>query len=99
MVKLVRLKLAGVPILYRLDGILWLHRRRWPGLRTFLTNEIRNASMKLIHGFIADHIVYQSNFVKRWWHRAGWRRRQAHSVIRNGVDGNDFRPPWRQYGE
>jgi glycosyltransferase involved in cell wall biosynthesis len=90
--RLLRLKLSGVPILYRLDGILWMHRKQWPGLKKFITNELRNTLMKFTHGFIADHVVYQSNFVRRWWTKAGWRSPVAESVISNGVDLKAFCP-------
>src|SRR5690606_16644735 len=33
----------------------------------------------------ADQVIYQSNFVKEWWHHSGWRKRQNEVIIYNGV--------------
>jgi glycosyltransferase involved in cell wall biosynthesis len=84
------LKRKGVPIIHRLDGIAWLHRRRWSGLRSFVTHEIRNLTIKLIHAYLADVVVYQSEFVRRWWEHSGWRRNVNCAVIHNGVDVDVF---------
>ena len=86
------LKVIGVPVLYRLDGILWIHRKRWPGIWGFAVNEVRNALMKFTHAFIADYVVYQSEFVSTWWSRSGWRAPPQATVVRNGVDLEFFRP-------
>jgi glycosyltransferase involved in cell wall biosynthesis len=97
--RLLRLKRSGVPILFRLDGILWMHRKQWPGLRKFLLNEVRNAMMKFTHGFIADHVIYQSEFVRRWWDESGWRRPKCASVIGNGVNLEEFCPAAASAGQ
>jgi glycosyltransferase involved in cell wall biosynthesis len=90
--RLLSLKLRGVPILLRLDGILWMHRKKWPGLKKFFANELRNAMIKFTHAFVADHVVYQSDFVRGWWEGAGWRKPESAGVIRNGVDLREFSP-------
>ncbi len=82
---LFRMKFKGVPILYRLDGISWLHRKKKVGIKNFLLAEYRNFMCKLIHGFIADKIVYQSVFVQKWWDHSGYRKRHNTSIIYNGV--------------
>lgn len=89
---LLKMKLRRVPIIYRLDGISWLHRRKKVSIVAYLLAEYRNFNNKLIHAFFADHVVYQSLFVKHWWERQGWRRRILCSVIHNGVDLEVFRP-------
>lgn len=87
---LLRMKLKGVPIIHRLDGLAWLHRQRdW---KTFLYGQWGNFLFKFIHAFLATHVVYQSQFVKRWWDRSGWRKPKASSIIYNGVDLKHFRP-------
>lgn len=80
-----KMKLKGVPILYRLDGISWLHRKKKVGVKNFLLTESRNWLNKLIHAFFADLIVYQSQFVKDWWDREGLRKRINTSIIYNGI--------------
>lgn len=82
---LLRMKMRGVPVLYRLDGISWLHRKKKVGIKHFLVAEYRNVLGKIIHAFIADKIVYQSNFVQNWWHKSGYRKRENTSIIYNGV--------------
>jgi glycosyltransferase involved in cell wall biosynthesis len=82
---LIRMKLKGVPILYRLDGISWLHRKKKVGLKTFLLAEFRNFLSKIIHAFIADAIVYQSFFVENWWNRSGISKRKNTCIIYNGL--------------
>ena len=82
---LLLMKLKGVPIVYRLDGIGWLHRKKKVGLKKFLLSESQNWGSKFIHAFLADKIVYQSRFVEYWWNRKGWRKRKNISVIYNGI--------------
>jgi len=93
---LLTMKIRGVPIIYRLDGIGWLHRRKKVGFIAYLLAEYRNLNNKLLHAFFADHVVYQSLFVKEWWEKKGWRRRTRWSVIHNGVDVEIFKPHHRQ---
>lgn len=87
---LIKMRQAGVPVIYRLDGISWIHRKKNVGLVKFLKAEYRNLSNKFIHAFLADHIIYQSEFVKKWWEKSGWKKRENFTVVRNGVDLNKF---------
>lgn len=82
---LLHMKRKGIPIIYRLDGINWLHRKNWLNLNKYLLTVYRNLNNKFIHAFIADHIIYQSLFVKDWWNKSAWRIRTEHSIIYNGV--------------
>lgn len=85
-----RMKHKGVPIIHRLDGLAWLHRKQ--NIKTFLFGEWGNLVFKTIHGFFADHVIYQSSFVKQWWEQSGWRKPKSSSIIYNGVDLNEFKP-------
>src|SRR5690606_11892672 len=58
----------------------------------FALAEYRNCSKKLIHSFFADYVVYQSEFVRKWWNRFGFRKAKNFSVIYNGVDTSVFQP-------
>lgn len=89
---LLTMKLKGVPIVYRLDGINWIHHKKKIGVRGFLLAEYRNWNNKLIHAVFADYIIYQSKFVQNWWERRGWRIHKRISVINNGVDLKAFQP-------
>lgn len=91
---LYQLKLRKVPIIYRLDGLLWLHRLN-NFARTsssWIRAELRNALAQLLHGRIADCVVYQSSFVEHWWRKEGWWQPSDSNVIYNGLDLNEFRP-------
>jgi len=87
-----KMKRIGVPIIYRLDGINWLHRKKKVGLKRFLLAEFRNLLNKFIHAFIADYLVYQSQFVRDWWEWAAWKKAEKYSIIGNGVDLQLFKP-------
>lgn len=86
-----QMKRAGVPILYRLDGINWLHRKQGNWSK-WMKGEVRNLLSKFIHAFLADYIVYQSAFVEKWWRAAGWKKHNHFSIISNGVNIGDFKP-------
>ena len=49
----------GIPIVQRLDGINWLHRRLRTGVRHFLRAEYGNRLLALLRSKIATRIVYQ----------------------------------------
>lgn len=89
---LYKMKKKGVPVIYRLDGINWLHRKTKVTLKKFLLAEYRNFSNKIIHAFLSDHVIYQSDFVKGWWDKKGLKHIKKYSIIHNGVDLNKFTP-------
>ncbi|HSM72582.1 MAG TPA: glycosyltransferase family 4 protein [Anaerolineales bacterium] len=82
----------GQRVVQRLDGINWVHRVRWAGLRYTLRAIYGNANLSFIRSRLADHIIYQSQFVKGWWQ--DWYRpaRVPSSVILNGVDLTQYTP-------
>ncbi len=82
---LIWMKIKGIPLLYRLDGINWLHRKKQISYKHWIKAEITNLINKCIHAYIADYIVYQSAFVQRWWNHAGFVVRKNVAVIYNGV--------------
>ncbi len=79
-------------IVQRLDGINWVHRVRWAGLRYTIRAIYGNANLSFIRARLADRVIYQSQFIKRWWE--DWYRpaRIPSSVILNGVDLSGFTP-------
>ena len=82
----------GVRIVQRLNGLNWIHRVRRTGLRHFLRAEYGNFILRTIRARLADHIVYQSEFARRWWERIYGPARVPSSVIHNGVDLNVYTP-------
>jgi glycosyltransferase involved in cell wall biosynthesis len=82
----------GVRIVQRLDGINWIHRIHWAGLRYTVRAIYGNRNLSFIRSRIADHVIYQSQFVKHWWE--DWYRpaRVLSSVILNAVDLKQYTP-------
>ena len=87
-----RARRRGMRIVQRLDGINWVHRVRWAGLRYTIRAVYGNALLSLIRNRLADRVIYQSQFIKQWWE--DWYRpaRVRSSVILNGVDLDRYTP-------
>ena len=82
----------GIRIVQRLDGMNWLHRRRPTGFRHYLKSEFSNLQLSLIRRYVADRIVYQSNFARDWWRSAYGTIKKPSIVALNGVDLDNFHP-------
>lgn len=82
----------NVRIVHRLDGLNWLHRRRRTSLRHFLRSELNNRLLAFIRRFLVDHIVYQSDFVRRWWEDWYHPTHLPWTVIYNAVDLSIYTP-------
>lgn len=95
---LLRARQKGIPIVQRLDGMNWLHRvniqkrSKKLNLKHFLRAEYGNVMLSFIRRFIADRIVYQSNFVKQWWNDKRGAVRKISVVIHNGINLKNYRP-------
>lgn len=87
-----RVKARGVRIVQRLDGMNWLHRRTYTGLRHFIRAEAGNRLLQTIRARLADHVVYQSEFSKAWWERRYGPTRPPSSTVYNGVDLSQYTP-------
>jgi glycosyltransferase involved in cell wall biosynthesis len=85
-------KRRGIPLVQRLDGMNWLHRKRKTGLRHWLRAEYGNWLLNLIRTRFATSIVYQSKFSKTWWERVYGKTPVPCSVIYNGVDLSQYTP-------
>ena len=82
----------GQRIVQRLDGLNWVHRVRWAGPRYILRAIYGNWNLSLIRKRLANHVIYQSEFIKGWWD--DWYRpaRVPSTVILNGVDLERYTP-------
>lgn len=90
-----RLRRQGIPVVQRLDGMNWLHRLagiRKDGWRHYLRAEYGNRLLALIRARLASRVVYQSEFVRRWWERVHGALPVENRVIHNGVDLNSYSP-------
>jgi len=82
----------GMRVVQRLDGINWVHRARWAGLRYTVRAIYGNANLAFIRRRLADHVIYQSQFIKHWWEDWYHPARVPSTVIINGVDLNRYTP-------
>jgi glycosyltransferase involved in cell wall biosynthesis len=82
----------GVRIVQRLDGINWVQRVRWTGLRYHIRAEYGNAMLALIRDRFADRVIYQSQFIQGWWNEWYGEARVPSTVILNGVDLEKYSP-------
>ena len=87
-----RARSRGRRIVQRLDGINWVHRVRWAGLRYTIRAVYGNWNLAFIRSRLAEEVIYQSQFIKHWWE--DWYRpaRVPSSVIVNGVDLDQYTP-------
>lgn len=81
----------GVRIVQRLNGMNWVHRKKFTGVRHFIKAEYGNFLLSSIRRS-ADRIIYQSEFSHGWWdHRYG-KLSTPQAVVYNGVDLDLFSP-------
>jgi glycosyltransferase involved in cell wall biosynthesis len=91
--RLWRLRRRGVRLVQRLDGMNWIHRKRFTGLRHFLRSEQNNWVLAYIRSHLAQHVVYQSEFSRAWWERVYTPLHGlSTSVVLNGVDLQSYTP-------
>jgi glycosyltransferase involved in cell wall biosynthesis len=89
---LARARRKGIPIVQRLDGINWIHRRVHTGWKHYLRAEYGRYLLAWLRSHFATHIVYQSEFVHKWWEDWFGVPRVPYSVIHNGVDLSAYSP-------
>jgi glycosyltransferase involved in cell wall biosynthesis len=87
-----RARRLGVPVVQRLNGMNWVHRRKHTGVRHYLRAEYGNWLLSLIRSRLATHIVYQSQFARGWWERVYGPTWKPSSVVYNGVDLEQYTP-------
>jgi glycosyltransferase involved in cell wall biosynthesis len=90
--KLYQARKRGMRIVQRLDGINWVQRVRWTGPRYHLRAEYGNALLSFIRSRFADHVIYQSQFIRNWWEEWYGTSALRASVILNGVDLQTYSP-------
>ncbi len=81
-----------IPIIQRLDGFNWLHRKLRTGARHFVRAEWGNWVLSTIRARLANRIVYQSQFVRDWWERVYGTTNVPYDVVLNGVDLARYTP-------
>ena len=79
-------------VVQRLDGVNWVQRVRWAGARYTIRAEYGNAMLSFIRARFADHVIYQSQFIRKWWEDWYGVAKVPASVIVNGVDLQTYTP-------
>jgi len=87
-----RAKRRGRHIVQRLDGVNWVQRVRWSGLRYTLRAEYGNVLLAIIRNWFADRVIYQSEFIRGWWEDWYGIADVPSHVILNGVDLDVYKP-------
>lgn len=87
-----RARVQGRRIVQRLDGVNWVHRVRWAGLRYTTRAIYGNWNLSFIRNHLAGRVIYQSQFVKGWWEDWYGAARVPSAVILNGVDLDHYSP-------
>ncbi len=82
----------GQRIVQRLDGINWVQRVRWAGVKYTVRAEYGNAILSFIRARFADRVIYQSQFIRKWWEDKYGIAKAPASVIINGVDLQTYTP-------
>ena len=90
--RLLKARRRGIPVVHRLNGMNWIHRRRKTGLKYFLHAEAANLMIAFYRRFICSRIVYQSPFCEKRWNRVYGKLNKPSEVIFNGTDIRKFIP-------
>jgi glycosyltransferase involved in cell wall biosynthesis len=90
--KLWQVKQAGIPIVQRLDGFNWIHKKIKTSLTYQVRSEIRNWILRIIRSRLASRLVYQSDFVVQRWKQTFGEVDIPYDVIYNGIDLEQFSP-------
>lgn len=86
-----RAQKAGIRVVQRLNGMNWVHRKKFTGVRHFIKAEFGNIKLSYVRR-MADRIVYQSDFSRDWWNRVYGQLSTPQVTIHNGVDLGLFSP-------
>ena len=92
LMKLSNARRRQIPIIQRLNGMNWTHRKTSTGLRHYLRAEINNWILSTIRRSLASKIVYQSHFAQQWWDRQYGKIDIPTRVVLNGVELDVFSP-------
>ncbi len=87
-----REKSAGARVVQRLDGINWIHRKKPISLKHSLRAEYGNFVLGMIRRHLADFIIYQSDFSRKWWGDWFGALETPFSVAHNAVDLTKYAP-------
>jgi glycosyltransferase involved in cell wall biosynthesis len=87
-----RARRRGIRVVQRLDGVNWVQRVKWSGVKYTVRAEYGNLMLAFIRNYFADRVVYQSQFIRKWWEDWYGVAKAPATVIINGVDLNTYSP-------
>lgn len=87
-----RARLRGVRIIQRLNGMNWIHRKQRSPWRYFIRSEYNNRLLAFIRRWLADGIIYQSEFARSWWQTVYRSTPTSDRIVYNGVDLDQYSP-------
>jgi glycosyltransferase involved in cell wall biosynthesis len=87
-----RARRRGIRVVQRLDGVNWVQRVKWSGVKYSVRAEYGNFMLSLIRSRFADRVIYQSQFIRKWWEDWFGVAKAPAAVIINGVDLNTYTP-------
>ncbi|MDP1547089.1 MAG: glycosyltransferase family 4 protein [Anaerolineales bacterium] len=90
--RLSRVRRRGIRVVQRLDGVNWVQRVRWSGVKYTVRAEYGNFMLSLIRKRFADRVIYQSQFIRKWWEDWYGIAKAPATVIINGVDLQTYTP-------
>jgi len=85
-----RARRRGIRVVQRLDGINWVQRVKWSGVKYTVRAEYGNVMLATIRNYFADLVIYQSQFIRQWWEDWYGVAKAPATVIINGVDLNAY---------
>jgi len=85
-----RARRRGIRVVQRLDGINWVQRVKWSGVKYSVRAEYGNVMLTSIRNRFADRVIYQSRFIRHWWEDWYGVAKAPATVIINGVDLNAY---------
>ena len=87
-----RIRQRGIRVVQRLDGVNWVQRVKWSGVKYTVRAEYGNLMLALIRNRFADRVIYQSQFIRKWWQDWYGAAKAPATVIINGVDLDTYTP-------
>jgi len=85
-----RVRRRGIRVVQRLDGVNWVQRVKWSGVKYTVRAEYGNVMLATIRRHFAERVIYQSEFIRNWWQDGYGIAKAPASVILNGVDLNAY---------
>lgn len=87
-----RIRQRGIRVVQRLDGVNWVQRVKWSGVKYTVRAEYGNWMLATIRNHFADRVIYQSHFIRKWWEDWYGAAKAPATVIINGVDLDTYTP-------